>query len=110
MSHFNEKLSLKETEIFKGFHGRFVHTGKNTIGYIRIENGAALPEHHHPQTQITNIISGEFEMTVNGETKLCKAGDVVVIPGNAPHSARALTECYAIDVFEPEREDYKKFG
>ena len=107
MSHFTPKSELKETEIWKGFHGRFVHTGKNTIGYIRIEKGAQLPEHHHHQTQITTIISGEFEMTVNGETKLCKAGDVVEIPRNAPHSAVALTECYAIDVFEPERDDYK---
>lgn len=107
MSQFRRKETLKETEIVKGFHGRFVHTGKNTIGYVRIEQGATLPEHHHPHAQVTSIVQGEFEMTVGGITQICKAGDVVVIPGNVAHSARALTACYVIDVFEPERADYK---
>ncbi|HHH50031.1 MAG TPA: cupin domain-containing protein, partial [Saprospiraceae bacterium] len=58
--------------------------------------------------QVSNIISGAFEMTVDGVTKVCKAGDIVILPSNVPHSGRALTDCYIIDVFQPVREDYKK--
>lgn len=107
MSHFLQTAEIPSKEIFKGFHARLVHTGKMTIAHLRIDAGAALPEHHHPHEQVTNVLSGEWEMTVGGETQLCTAGTSVVIPSNTPHSGRALTECIVIDVFQPEREDYK---
>jgi len=75
--------------------------------HVTVKAGSALPEHHHPHEQITNIIAGEFEMTVDGVTRICRAGDVVVIASNKPHSGIALTDCRIMDVFNPPREDYK---
>jgi len=84
-----------------------IHTDQLTVMHVTVEAGHALPEHQHPHEQITNVIAGEFEMTVGGVTKTCRAGDSVVIAGNTPHSGKALTDCKIIDVFNPPREDYK---
>lgn len=107
MNPFVLLTDISENEIFPGFFGKFIHTETLTIGHIRIAEGAILPEHHHPQQQITNVLSGKLKMTINGKTKVCTPGISVVIPPNVPHSAVALTPCLALDVFHPVREDYK---
>ena len=107
MSHFHHTSEIAINEILPGLEGHFVHTEELTIGHFRIKAGRILPEHQHPHEQISNLISGTFEMTVNGQTQVCEAGGIVTIPPNALHSGKALTDCYIIDVFRPVREDYK---
>lgn len=99
--------TLPTKELASGYHARLVHTDQLTVAHLEVEAGSILPEHQHPHEQITNILTGEFEMTVGGVTQHCTAGSVVVIPGNTPHSARAITDCRLVDVFHPAREDYK---
>ena len=108
MSNFTATSQIEEKEIVTGIFAKFVHMENMTIGHVRLVKGAVLPEHHHVHEQVSNIISGAFEMTVDGVSKICKAGDIVILPSNVPHSGRALTDCYIIDVFQPVREDYKK--
>jgi len=84
-----------------------VHMAGTSVAHVRLEKGAVLPEHQHVHEQVTNVLSGELEMTVAGKTHTCKAGDIVVLPSNTPHAARAITEVQLIDVFQPVREDYK---
>ena len=98
---------LPEKEIVPGFHARFVHSENMTLAYWRIEAGAALPQHAHPHEQVLNLLEGEFEATVAGETFHLTPGSVSVIPGNVPHSGKALTACRIIDVFYPVRSEYR---
>ncbi|RKQ51126.1 Cupin domain-containing protein [Roseivirga pacifica] len=105
---FVELSALEQRELIPGFKGRFIHTEKITIAYWNIAAGSILPEHSHQHEQVAaQVISGEFEMTLEGETKLLKAGDVAVIPSNVVHSGEAITDCQLMDVFAPVREDYK---
>jgi quercetin dioxygenase-like cupin family protein len=96
-----------EREMFPGFRARFVHTDRMTCAYWTISAGALLPEHAHPHEQVSNIIRGRFEMTLDGETQTIEPGGVVVIPSGTKHRGRALTDCYILDVFVPVREDYR---
>ena len=98
---------LPEREVFKGYHGRFVHTGDVTLAYWKVDANSAVPEHHHVHAQVVQVISGDFQMTINGETHLYHAGDVIAIPSNVSHSALSITDCVVHDIFIPEREDYK---
>lgn len=107
MSYFISMSDLPSKEMVPGFDGQFIHTEKLTVSYWNIKNGSILPEHAHPQEQITHVLAGELELTINGETQVVKPGIVAVIPGNVRHSGRALTDCIALDVFQPVREDYK---
>jgi len=108
MSYFQNKNDIPEKELVPGIFVRMVHMEGTTVMHVRIEKGAVLPEHHHVHEQVTNILEGELELTVGGQKRLCKAGDIVTIPSNVPHSAVSHNGCTAIDVFQPVREDYKK--
>ena len=98
---------IDQKELLPGFSVRFVHTEKMTLAFWDIKAGSVLPEHSHHHEQVAaQVISGEFELTLEGETKVMKAGDIAVIPSNSIHSGKAITDCQLLDVFSPVREDY----
>ncbi len=103
-------MNLKDIEIkefFPGLNGKLVHGEKITWAFWDVEKDAVVPEHSHHHEQIMHVLDGEFEFILNGNKKICKNGDVVVIPSNAPHSGKAITKCKLMDVFSPVREEYK---
>lgn len=104
---FQDLIDLPEKEIVPGYRARFIHGDNLTLAYWEVDPGAALPEHSHPHEQIANVLEGKFELTVAGETRALEPGQVAVIPGNVPHSGRALTACRLLDAFYPARDDYR---
>ena len=71
---------------------------------VHIDPHTEAPVHWHEEEQISIVIDGEFEFEVNGEKRLMKRGDAVVIPPNVPHGARTLdSKCLEMDVFHPPR-------
>jgi quercetin dioxygenase-like cupin family protein len=90
-----------------GFRARFIHTERMTLALWEIDKGALLPEHSHPQEQVTQLLEGAFELVVNGTSHAMRAGDVLMIPPNAIHSGMAQTDCKILDTFSPPREDYR---
>ena len=107
MKIYNSIKEIPVKEIFAGWKGKMIHGESMTIVHYHAEAGSPFREHSHVHEQISNIISGEVEMVVGGEKRLCKAGDVCVIPSNILHSGRAITDAYVVDVFSPVREDYR---
>jgi quercetin dioxygenase-like cupin family protein len=54
---------------------------------VTYEPGKQVPDHNHEHTeQVMAIIAGDVRITIDGETKVVKAGDVVVINRGVPHS------------------------
>lgn len=98
---------LEAVEPVPGYVATFVHTKQMTLANWNIVAGSPFPEHSHPHEQIMMVLEGEFELTVAGESMLVRPGVVAVIPADAKHSGRAVTDCIAIDVFYPVREDYR---
>jgi quercetin dioxygenase-like cupin family protein len=98
---------LPQNEIKEGFKTRFIHTENLTLGYWDAEKGAVLPMHSHLHEQITQVLEGKFELTIDGISKVYVPGQIVVIPPHIPHGGKALTDCKLFDIFCPVREDYQ---
>ncbi len=105
--NFIELDEIDKRDLVPGGKVRFVHSDSMTLAYWTFEAGGQFPEHAHPHEQVSSMIDGEFELTVDGETRVLSPGNVVIIPPNAVHSGKAVTECRIIDVFHPVREDYR---
>ena len=98
---------LATRDLFPGFTARLVHTPLVTQSFVQCEAGAAFPEHRHPHEQTVIVLDGELELTAGGETVRLTPGTVFAIPGDVPHSGRALVATRVLDVFSPVREDLK---
>lgn len=101
---------IQPVEVIRGFTARFIHTETMTLAFWEAEKGAVMPLHQHIHEQVTQVEEGQFQLTVNGETKTYVKGMVAVIPPNTEHAGVALTDCKLFDIFSPVREDYKKLG
>ncbi|MBD3176184.1 MAG: cupin domain-containing protein [Armatimonadia bacterium] len=69
-----------------------------------IDDGAAVPLHHHPEEQFGYVIKGGFRMFIGDDEAELHAGDGYFIPSNVPHRFVALGQTEAIDVFSPVRQ------
>jgi quercetin dioxygenase-like cupin family protein len=54
------------------------------------------------------VVSGKFEVMINGEKKILEAGDGFYIEPDVPHGAVCLEEGILIDTFSPMRQDFLK--
>ncbi len=99
--------AIAESEPLPGFFGRVLHSDTMTFALWRIKAGSVLPEHSHVHEQVVHMIEGDFEIVIDGEARRLSPGMVAVIPSNARHSARALSDCRILDAFQPVREDYR---
>lgn len=68
--------------------------------------GAVGAMHHHPHTQITYVVSGQFEFTIAGEKKIVNPGDSMLKKDGIEHGCVCLKEGVLLDIFTPMREDF----
>ena len=73
---------------------------------VAFKSGGVGPIHQHVHVQITHVESGVFEVEIDGQKKVLKAGDAFHIPSNIMHGAVCIEEGVLIDVFSPMREDF----
>lgn len=64
-------------------------TGTVTLFAFAAEQG--LSEHTAPFDALVQILEGEAEITISGNSVRVKAGEMVIMPANEPHALRALT-------------------
>jgi unsaturated pyranuronate lyase len=62
------------------------------LARVFLKKGAHVPEHHHHNEQVKEIV--------------VRAGEVLCIPSNMPHEAWAIEDTLDLDVFTPPREDW----
>ena len=74
-----------------------------TFAYYAVEAGAWIHEHSHPNDEVWNILDGQLEITIAGETMVIGPGGAAVVPPDTAHSLKALTAVRAIVVDHPPR-------
>ena len=101
--------SLKTESLLGGtVRRRFVYGDNSMVAQIWLDKGAEVAEHTHAAEQITQVFEGALRLVfrTTGETHDVRAGEVIVIPPNLPHSAVALEDTYESDTFSPRRDDW----
>ena len=83
-----------------------VHGEKTLMSEFRMAKGSEVPTHAHPHEQTGFMVSGILRFNVDGETFDAQAGDSWNIAGGKQHSATALEDSVAVEIFSPVREEY----
>lgn len=75
---------------------------------VHFEKGGIGSVHAHPHTQVTYVLEGTFEFTLDGKPVIVKKGDTIVFAPEVKHGATCLEKGAVLDVFTPYREDFVK--
>jgi quercetin dioxygenase-like cupin family protein len=89
---------------------QYVTGSQSMFARLELKKGCIVPRHQHPNEQITYITQGAllFVLGEEGSTveKIVREGEILVIPGNVPHSAEAIEDTVDFDIFAPPRQDW----
>jgi quercetin dioxygenase-like cupin family protein len=106
--YFITPQNASQVEMLPGVHRRTMGTTDEAmLCEFFIQRDAVVPPHSHMNDQVGYIIYGKMEVTIGDTSRICLPGDSYAIPGGVTHSARALVDSLAVDVFSPPRNDYR---
>src|SRR3954462_6446791 len=88
------------------FVRQVIHGTTMTVARIELAKGCSVPEHSHHNEQISMLEKGRMRFVLAGREIIVNAGDTLHIPAHVPHSAEALDDSVAVDLFSPPREDW----
>ena len=98
LERLNNKISRK-----------LVTSDRMMVAHVYIEKDGIVPKHSHHNEQISYILEGALKFLLGedqDEEVIVRAGEVLVIPSNLPHSAVALEDTLDVDIFNTPREDW----
>jgi unsaturated pyranuronate lyase len=85
---------------------QFVVGQEIMLARVLLRKGCIVPEHSHPNEQLTYILQGALKFWIDGEEIVIHAGEVLCIPSRLPHKAEALEDTVDLDIFTPPRADW----
>ncbi len=102
-----KKSDVPIENVIEGINRRIMGYDESLmVVWVKFDEGTVAPRHSHPHQQVTYIERGTFRVEIEGVWTELQAGDTFVIPSNAMHHGKAVTECILIDTFSPKREDF----
>ncbi|MDP2730925.1 MAG: cupin domain-containing protein [Dehalococcoidales bacterium] len=60
-----------------------------TVTLFAFDEGQGLSEHTAPFEALVYLLDGEAEISISGQAFHLKAGEMVIMPANKPHSLKA---------------------
>ncbi|WP_178244168.1 cupin domain-containing protein [Phocaeicola faecicola] len=84
------------------------YNGQVMMVKIKFDKDAVGATHRHYHTQVTYVVSGKFEFTINGEKKVVSGGDALYMEPDVEHGCKCLEPGMLIDCFSPMRESFLK--
>lgn len=105
MRHINWD-QVEAEEITDLLTRRYISGENVTIARFFLKRGCCVPTHSHDNEQMSTTLSGALKFVIDGEEVIVRAGETIHIPPLTPHSAEALEDTDALDVFSPARSDW----
>ena len=93
-------------EVYPGITRQVLHGDRQTMVRYVYAPGSVFPVHSHPEEQVTVVLAGEIEFTIDGTPTVLRGGQAAVIPANMPHGARVIgkTAVETFNALSPRRE------
>ncbi|WKN42767.1 cupin domain-containing protein [Tunicatimonas pelagia] len=98
---------LEWEQLADKLYRKYVYGSQGMIAMFKMDKGAKVPIHKHPNEQLTYIVKGSVKVTMENQDYIVKAGEVLIIPPNVPHKFICLEDgTIDIDFFTPLRMDW----
>jgi quercetin dioxygenase-like cupin family protein len=107
MAFYNPK-NRPIKELVPGMRIRTFWGEQQMLSLVELDANTVLPRHSHPHEQSTFVLEGELQFELGGESRLVKAGELVIVPGGVEHFVTVgPLPTRVLDFFSPVREDLK---
>jgi quercetin dioxygenase-like cupin family protein len=103
---FLDTHDLPVNERRPGWRGRVFTSATMTFAHWDFAAAADIHEHSHEQEEVWHVLEGRLEVTIDGEAEIAGPGMVAIVPANARHEVKALSDGKAIVADYPVRPDF----
>jgi len=73
---------------------------------VHFEKGGVGSVHTHPHTQMTYVLEGTFEFSLDDKLVKVSKGDTLLFESNVKHGTVCLEKGVLLDIFTPYRKDF----
>jgi len=108
VSHYRWDAMPKE-KVTDAIDRRLVTGERSMLAHVYLAADSVVPRHSHDHEQFSYILQGALHFWIGedeSEEVVVRAGEVLHIPSNVPHKAKALEDTIDLDVFTPVRQDW----
>jgi quercetin dioxygenase-like cupin family protein len=103
--------TIPAERIGEGIERQMIWGERLMVCRLTIQPNIVTAVHAHAHEQITLVERGRAVFTIEGQTRIASAGDVLHFPSHTKHGATMLDEeVVLIDIFTPLREDFLPGG
>ncbi len=67
-----------------------IRTDTGTVTLFAFDKGHGLSEHTAPFDALVYVLDGEVNVSISGKPHPVKAGEMIIMPANKPHSLKAI--------------------
>jgi quercetin dioxygenase-like cupin family protein len=106
--YFSNVANRPFKELTPGVRTRTFWSNNVLVSLLDFSPNSVVPLHSHREEQVGIVLEGELYMTIGSETRLMKAGELYVIPGDVEHGGKTTDNPAKVcDVFSPIRKEYQ---
>ncbi len=100
-SKYDEVITrLPEADLqFEGARAWIMQADSHQLVFFEFAEDVNLPGHIHSYPQWGMIIAGKMELTIDGIPKIRTRGDEYLVPAEAIHSVRFISDARVMDFF-----------
>jgi len=90
MEKIQKLVSLVKYQTNSVVSKTLINKPAGTVTLFAFDQGEGLSEHRAPFDAIVNILDGEAEIKIDGEPRIVRAGEMIIMPADHPHSLSAI--------------------
>jgi quercetin dioxygenase-like cupin family protein len=98
---------VKAKDLFPGASRKILARGGGLMAVeVKFAAGCQVPAHTHRNEQVSYVVSGRIELSIDGRKELLGPGDTFYAGPDEQHGVNFLEDTIVVDVFTPQREDF----